>query len=143
MAGTRKTAKTTPHVFFQLPEFEQFFDPSALTKAQEKNMEALIEANRIALDGYKAVFARQTALFEEAVAKTKADLAAFKPEALTQEAATEKLNEMKALTEKAFADVKDVVDLAQTAQRKAFEVLQARAEEVMAEMKAEVEKLAA
>ncbi|MEL6477112.1 MAG: phasin family protein [Pseudomonadota bacterium] len=143
MPAAKKTVKTDPFAFFKLQDFDQFFDPKAFTKAQEKNVAALIEANRAALEGYQAVFARQTALFEEAVSKTKADLAAFKPEALTQEAATAKMAEMKEMAEKSFADMKEVVDMAQTAQRKAFEILQARAEEAMAEVKAEAEKLAA
>ena len=59
----------------KMPAFEKFmpkdmpsFDFAAIQDAQQKNVAALVEANKAAYAGYSAVAKRQTELFEAAIA---------------------------------------------------------------------------
>ena len=112
------------------------FDLSALQETQKKNFEALINANKAALAGYQDVYKRQQQIFEATLADAKARMSDIQGQPMTAEAATASYDELKAAFDKALAEVKEVADLAQSANMKAFEILKARGEEVLAEMKA-------
>lgn len=147
-----KTAAQNPFEaifnFGEMPKMFDFktvptFDFSALAAAQNKNIAAMVEANRVTVDGYKAICDKQIALVEAAFADAKAELSTMKPETLTEGNATVQVEKMKALVEKTMADVKDLAEMAQKTNVNAMEILKARAEEVVSEVKTEVEKLAA
>jgi len=118
-------------------------DADAVLAAQQKNMEALIEANQVVIAGYQDLYKRQVALFEAAVAETKDKLAGFQGQALTADQATRNVEALKAAFEKAATDVKELAELAQKANAGAFEIVKARAEEAVAEFQTAAEKAAA
>jgi phasin family protein len=117
-------------------------DADAVMAAQQKNVEALIEANKVVIAGYQDLYKRQVALFEAAVAETKDQLAQVQGQPLTADQATQNVDALKAAFEKAAADVKELAELAQKANTGAFEIVKARAEEAVAEFKAAAEKIA-
>ena len=121
---------------FRMPAF----DMAALQDAQNKNMAAWMQANKTVLAGYQAVYKRQAELFETALAETKDRIAAAQGKPMTAETAEQNFETMKGAVEKALADLKDVAELAQTANTEAFEIIKARTEEVFAEMKDATEK---
>ena len=118
-------------------------DSDAVLAAQQKNVDALIEANQVVIAGYQDLFKRQVALFEAAVAETKDKLAEFQGQPLTTDQASQNVEALKAAFEKAAADVKELAELAQKANTGAFEIVKARAEEAVAEFKTAAEKAAA
>ena len=118
-------------------------DSDVVLAAQQKNVDALIEANQVVIAGYQDLFKRQVALFEAAVAETKDKLAQLQGQPLTADQATQNVEALKAAFEKAAADVKELAELAQKANTGAFEIVKARAEEAVAEFKAAAEKTAA
>ncbi len=118
-------------------------DADAVLAAQQKNVDALIEANQVVIAGYQDLYKRQVALFEAAVAETKDKLAQVQGQPMTAEQATQNVDALKAAFEKAAADVKELAELAQKANTGAFEIVKARAEEAAAEFKAAAEKVAA
>lgn len=135
---------------FKVPGMDKFFeagmpnfDFTAMQEAQKKNVAALVEANKIAVSGYQAVYKRQTELFEAALADSKDRMSALQGKPMTVEAASENMETMKTVFESALADIKEIAEMAQTANEGAFEVLKARTEEVMAEIKEATDKLAA
>lgn len=128
---------------FKMPEIGSFFDMTMFTEAQSKNMTALIEANKTTLAGYQALYARQLALFDEAVATAQKQMSGLKGEAPTAESATKAVETMREGFEKAIAEVKEMSEMAQKTHVEAFEIVKARAEEAIAEMRAATEKLAA
>lgn len=135
---------------FKVPGMDKFFeggmpvfDFTAMQDAQKKNIAALVEANKVAVAGYQNLYKRQTELFEAAVADAKDQMSALQGKPMTVEAASENFESMKAAFEKALADLKEVAEIAQTANTDAFEILKARTEEAMAEIKAATEKMAA
>ncbi len=118
-------------------------DADAVLAAQQKNVEALIEANKVVIAGYQDLYKRQVALFEAAVAETRDKLAQAQGQPLTADQATRNVEALKAAFEKAATDVKELAELAQKANTGAFEIVKARAEEAVAEFKAAAEKTAA
>ncbi len=118
-------------------------DADAVLAAQQKNVDALIEANQVVIAGYQDLFKRQVALFEAAVAETKDKLAQVQGQPLTAEQATQNVDALKTAFEKAAADVKELAELAQKANTGAFEIVKVRAEEAVAEFKATAAKAAA
>ncbi len=117
-------------------------DADAVLAAQQKNVDALIEANQVVIAGYQDLYKRQVALFEAAVAETKDKLAQVQGQPLTADQATQNVEALKAAFEKAAADVKELAELAQKANTGAFEIVKTRAEEAVAEFKAAAEKTA-
>ncbi len=118
-------------------------DADAMMAAQQKNVDAMIEANKVVTAGYQDLYKRQIALFEAAVAQTKDKLTEVQGKPLTAELATQNVEALKTAFEKAASDVKDLAEVAQKANTGAFEIVKARAEEAVAEFKAAAEKASA
>ena len=119
-------------------------DTDAMMAAQQKNVDAMIEANKVVTAGYQDLYKRQIALFEAAVAQAKDKLTEVQgQQTLTAEQATQNVEAMKAAFEKAAADVNELAEVAQKANTGAFEIVKARAEDAVAEFKAAAEKVSA
>jgi phasin family protein len=118
-------------------------DTDAVLAAQQKNVEALIEANQVVIAGYQDLYKRQVALFEAAAAETKDKLTELQGQPLTAGQASQNVDALKTAFEKAAVDVKELAELAQKANTGAFEIVKARAEEAVAEFKTAAEKAAA
>ena len=118
-------------------------DADAMLAAQQKNVDALIEANQVVAAGYQDLYKRQIALFEAAVSQAKDKLTEVQGQPLTADQATQNVETMKAAFEKAAADVKELAEMAQKANTGAFEIVKARAEDAVAEFKAAAEKVTA
>jgi len=131
-------------------QFDGMFDPKftafdfgAVQDAQKKNMAALIEANKVAATGYQSLYKRMSELFDAALAETKERMQEVQGQPMTADTAQKNAETMKTTFEKALADVKELSELAASANTDAFEIIKARTEEVMAEIKAATDKLAA
>ncbi|MEM9371286.1 MAG: TIGR01841 family phasin [Pseudomonadota bacterium] len=112
-----------------------FFDAKAFADLQEKNFEALVKANKTAIEGYQSVAKRQADLIEKHMTDAKEKFGGMKPEAVTFEAATANAEEFKAAVEKATVDAKDLFDAVQKTNEEVFDILKTRAEEAMVEAK--------
>ncbi len=117
-------------------------DADAVLAAQQKNVDAMIEANKVVIAGYQDLYKRQIALFEAAIAQAKDKLTEAQGQPLTTEQAIQNVEAMKAAFEKAAADVKELAELTQKANTDAFEIVKARAEEAVAEFKTAADKAA-
>ena len=118
-------------------------DTDAVLAAQQKNVDAMIEANKVVIAGYQDLYKRQIALFEAAVAQAKDKLTEAQGQPLTADQATQNVEALKAAFEKAAADAKELAELVQNTNTGAFEIVKARAEEAAAEFKTAAEKAAA
>ena len=112
------------------------FDMSAFQETQQKNLTALVDANKTALSGYQAIYKRQQELLTNAMADAKTTASDLQGQPMTVETATQNFEAMKTAFEKAVSEVKDVADMAQSANLEAFEILKARGEEILAEFQA-------
>lgn len=134
---------------FEMPDMQKFFgnampmfDFAAMQDAQKKNMEALVEANKVAVSGYQALYKRQTEIFEATMADAKDRMSGVQGQPLTVEAATGNFETMKTAFEKALGDLKEIAEMAHSANSDAVEVIKTRTEEAVSEMKAVTDKLA-
>lgn len=129
---------------FKAPDFKKFFetaklpmiDLEALSAAQQKNMEALVEANKAAAAGYQEIFKRQVALFEETMGSLQLQVSELKMDTLSAEGAQRQVELMKAGYEKALSSLNELAETAQKANTDAFEILRARIEASIEELKA-------
>jgi phasin family protein len=116
-------------------------DTDAMLAAQQKNVDAMIEANKVVTAGYQDLYKRQIALFEAAVAQARDKLTEVQGQTLTADQATQNVEAMKAAFEKAAANVNELAEVAQKANAGAFEIVKTRAEEAVAEFKAAADKV--
>ena len=120
--------------------FEQaklpMFDFEALMATQQKNMDALVEANKAAAAGYQDLFKKQVAIYEETMASAQEQISEMKMDQLTPEAASRQADLMKAAFEKAIANMTELAEAAKKANADAFEIVQARVKESIEELKA-------
>jgi len=103
-------------------------DFSAIMEREKKNIEALTKANKVAYDGWQALFKKQAEIFQETMAETMAH--AKKQEAMKQRADVAKQG-----FEKALGNMKQLAEMAAKSQTEAFEILRKRAGENMEEMR--------
>lgn len=122
---------------FKLPGL----DMDALLKAQQKNIEALTEANRKAAEGFQAVAKRQTEILTEAMEEfsdTVRDMmAGGSPEAN----AAKQAEVAKLAFEKALANMRELAEMSAKANSAAFEAINRRVMESLEEIKAALASL--
>ena len=110
-------------------------DPEALMAAQQKNMDALVQANKAAAAGYQDLFKKQMQIFEQTMAEAKDHLKTFDATKLDPEKARASADLAKAAFEKALANMQALAESAQKANTDAYEIVSARIKESLAELR--------
>jgi phasin family protein len=133
---------------FKMPELDKMFDGGrmpgmdmkALVEAQQKNVAAMVEANKAAMAGYQELYKRQVALVQESLATAKDSFQEMQSQPMTADQATKNMEAMKSAMDKAMADLNELTEMAQQANTKAFNIIKDRFEESFAEFKDAAEK---
>lgn len=110
-------------------------DTEALMATQQKNMDALIEANKAAAAGYQDLFKKQMAVFEETMAEAQKHMASFDATKLDADKTKAQADLAKTAFEKALANMQALAEGAQKANAEAYEIVSARIQESMAEIR--------
>jgi phasin family protein len=110
-------------------------DADAMVAAQQKNMNALVEANKAAAAGYQDLFKKQMAIFEETMAEAQQHLKSFDATKLDADTAKAQAELAKAAFEKALANMQALAESAQKANAEAYEIVSARIKESLAELR--------
>jgi phasin family protein len=110
-------------------------DADALVAAQQKNMDALVQANKAAAAGYQDLFRKQVAIFEETMSEARQNLKSFDTTKLDPEAARAQSELARAAFEKALANMQALAETAQKANSEAYEIVAARIRESMGELR--------
>ena len=110
-------------------------DAEALVAAQQKNMDALVEANKAAAAGYQDLFKKQMSIFEETMAEAQKHMKSFDATKLDAETAKAQAELAKAAFEKALANMQALAESAQKANAEAYEIVSARIKESLAELR--------
>ena len=97
-------------------------DFAALVDRERKNIEALAEANRIALEGWQALVRRQAEILQETMKKVVTN-------AGQEDAVKKRADLAKEGFEKALANMRELAEMATKSQKEAFEVVRKRIEE--------------
>ena len=129
--------------FFKQNDFTKHFaamkmpgvDADALVAAQQKNMDALVEANKAAAAGYQDLFKKQMSIFEETMAEAQRHMKSFDATKLDPDAAKAQAELAKAAFEKALANMQALAETAQKANAEAYEIVSARVKEGLSELR--------
>lgn len=135
--------------FFRQSDFTKYFanmkmpefSPDAMMAAQAKNMEALVEANKAAAAGYQDLFQKQVAIFEETMTEAGKQFKDFEPAKMDADGARAQAEVAKAAFEKAIANMQALAEGAQKANADAYEIVSARIQESMSELREMATKL--
>ena len=116
---------------FQVPGF----DLSALNDARRKDVESLVEANRIAIEGMQALARKQVEVFQstmselQAIAKSEAVGQSMVPDVSKQAQVAQKV------WQKAVSDMRDLAELARKSQTDALVTIAQRATQNLQELR--------
>lgn len=101
-------------------------DYSKILEREQKNIAALVEANKIAFEGWQVLIRKQSEIFQETMARTIAN-------AGKQDIAKSRAELAKQGFEKALSDMREIAAMTTKYQREAFEVVHKRISEHMDE----------
>jgi phasin family protein len=117
---------------FRLPAMP---DMTALAKAQQKNLEAISAANKVALEGARAVAERHMEIVQQSVAEMQDAMRSMASPGNMQEQAAKRAEMTKAAYERAVGQMQELADLIQKSSGEALSVLHKRFSEAMEEVK--------
>lgn len=132
-----------------LPDMSQLFadmklpavpDMSAFAAAQQRNVEALTAANKVAMEGAQAVARRHMEIMQKAIADMTAGMQALASPEAPQAKAAKQAELVKQAYANAVANLKELGDLIQHANAEAVQVLNTRFTEALDEVKALADK---
>ena len=116
---------------FRLPAMP---DMSALAKAQQKNLEAISAANKVALEGARAVAERHMEIVQQSVAEMQDAMRSMASPTDIQEQAAKRAEMAKATYERAVGQMQELADLIQKSSGEGVSVLHSRFAEEMEEV---------
>ena len=116
-------------------------DMSKILDAQRKNVEAITQANRIALEGVQSLMQRQAEIMQQSVEEATKMMQNFDPNTDP----TERVTQQTALAQEAFQQaldrMRELAEMANKSQAEAFEAIQARFTESLEEIRGSMQKL--
>jgi len=110
-------------------------DWQELVATQQKNWEALSQANKVWLEGTQQVVRREIEILQNALAEAAAASSDLMKEGDARAAAEKRLEHAKTSFEKAMANIRELFDAATRANQDALDVIQKRALEGFDEIK--------
>jgi len=110
-------------------------DAEAMMAAQQKNMDALVEANKAAAAGYQDLFKKQMQIFEETISEAQQQMRSFDATKLDPEKAKASAELAKAAFEKALANMQALAEAAQKANADAYGIVSGRIKESITELR--------
>ncbi len=115
-------------------------DMGKILDAQRKNVEAITQANRIALEGVQSLMQRQAEIMQQSVEEATKAMQNFDPAADP----TERVAQQTALAQEAFQHaldrMRELAEMANKSQAEAFEAIQARFTEALEEIRSGMPK---
>lgn len=111
------------------------FDVEALMATQRKNIEALTQANQLAVEGVQAVARRQAEIARQAIDEASALLREFTQPAAPEDRLAKHAELTKQAFEKGVANARELSELVAKANTEAFNVLNRRVTEGLDEIR--------
>ena len=110
-------------------------DMTELAKAQQKNLEAITAANKVALEGARAFAERHMQIVQQSMAEMQDAMRSMASPGDPQQQAAKQAEMAKAAYERATAQMQELADLIKKSSGEALSVLHARFAEAMEEVK--------
>ena len=115
-------------------------DMESLMETQRKNVEALNQANRVAVEGMQALAQRQSEIMRQTMDEMRAAMEDLSKSANAQEMSTKQAELVKEAMEKALANMRELAEMVSKSNTEAFEVVNQRVNESFEELKGLVEQ---
>lgn len=116
-------------------------DSNIILESQKKNVEALAQANKVALEGMQAVFKRQAEIFGQALEEMQAVFKDLSAAGEPQDKVAKQTELVKEAVEKALGNMRELAEMSGKSNTEAFETIHARFTESLDEVKEQVLKL--
>src|ERR1700730_15704225 len=138
MMGIMTKATTAMDGFFDVSKaFGEFrlpgFDVEAIAQTQRKNLEALTQANQLAVEGVRALAQRQAEIAQEAFADASALFHAWTQPGAPEDRLAKNADVAKQAFEKGLADVRELSELTAKASTDVVSVITSRVSEAFDE----------
>lgn len=118
--------------------FSEFKLPSAdfegVVSAQRRNVEAIVAANQLAIEGYQAVARRQAEIVRQSLEETSAIMTELMAAGTPEDKVAKQAALVKGAFEKASANLKELSELVAKSNSEAAEVLSKRVKESIEEL---------
>ncbi|MDJ0893702.1 MAG: TIGR01841 family phasin [Alphaproteobacteria bacterium] len=115
-------------------------DMTALTQAQQKNIDAVMAANQRAMQGMQELAARQAQILQETMTEAGKAAAALAADTSPDVKAREQMELAQQALNKALQDMRDIAELMTKSTNETFEVINKRVAESIDEARKLVEK---
>lgn len=122
---------------FKLPTSEL----DGVLAAQRRNVEAIVAANQLAVEGFQAVARRQAEIIRQSLEETSSLMAELMTAGTPEDKVAKQAELVKASFEKASANMKELTELVAKSNGDAVEVLSKRVKESIDEMQTMLAKL--
>jgi phasin family protein len=137
-------AKTTNGLFDMSKVFDGFrfggFDVQAMAESQRRNLEALTQANQLAIEGMRALVQRQGEIAREAVEEASTALRDWTQPGAPEDRLAKSLDAAKLAFEKSVANVRELNELGTRASADVFGVIAKRVSEGFEEVRLHAKK---
>jgi len=129
---------TTPNPFEDFSKMlEQFkipgMDMEAVLLARRKDIDALTQANRLAYEGMQALMKKQTEIFSQTMQEIQDSMRQFNTGGNPAQAMTQQGELVQQALQKAFANMRELAEMAQKSQVEAMTVIGDRARQSLQE----------
>ena len=101
-------------------------DIDALVTSQKKNVEAVVNANRIAVEGMQAIAKRQAEVFQESMREATQAVSSLTKASSPQDLAAKQTELMKTAFEKSVATMREVAEILTKSSQEATKTINAR-----------------
>lgn len=115
-------------------------DVDALVSSQQKNLEALTAANRLAFEGMQAIMKRQTEILRQAIEESAAAATGIAGAANPQDKMVKQTEATKDAFERTVSNMRELSELVAKSNTEVLDLLNRRVTEVLDEMKTVVAK---
>lgn len=115
-------------------------DVEALVASQRRNLEALSEANKLAVEGLHAVAKRQSEIFRQVMEEASQAMRDMMTAGSPEDKASRQTELVKEAFQRAIANMRELAEMVSKSQGEAFDVINKRVTDSLDELKAVIAK---
>ncbi len=135
---------------FEVPDFskmtEKFavpgVDATAILESQKRNMEAIVQANRLSFEGTQALMHRQGEIIRQAVEEASRAVQSFSAAGTPDEVLSKQAELVKDSFERTLSNVRELAEMGAKSNQEAVEVLNKRVSDSLEELKSQIKATA-
>lgn len=109
-------------------------DAEALMNAQQKNIEAITNANQLAAEGMQAIGKRQAELFQQAIEEAQKSLGDLMAQGAPEERVAKQAETVKTSIERTVSNIREISEMLAKSNQEAFDVINKRITESLDEL---------